>query len=275
MSMTNTTRKYVVSAAATAGLPGHVGRVRRPNRDHAPGGGQTPEAVSVRPAPRVLLLDGHTLFREALAALLRLRIRGAFIRQTGEVTTAMAWLREGPAFDLVLADPGVAGPQSLAGLVEAARNAAGHPRVVAVAAEADSDAAMAAYEQGARGFVPKSASGERLVHVLDLVLEGGLYFPPEPLARCPRTRPVPQAPPSPVQPCSSGMLPQGAWRLSAREREILEFMVRGLPNKAIARELATTTEATVRKHVSSILRKMGVRNRVQAVVLVLGIRAAC
>lgn len=55
--------------------------------------------------------------------------------------------------------------------------------------------------------------------------------------------------------------------LTPREREVLGLLSKGLPNKAIANALGGCSEGTVRKHVSAILRKLGVNNRTEAAVM--------
>ena len=100
---------------------------------------------------------------------------------------------------------------------------------------------------GASAFIPKSAPRQVLISALRLVLAGGTYMPTDILAAL-RTPEAPSAP--------SG-------ELTLRQRRVLELLSTGLSNKRIARALQIS-EITVKAHVSAILRKLGVANRVQA-----------
>jgi DNA-binding NarL/FixJ family response regulator len=113
-----------------------------------------------------------------------------------------------------------------------------------------------ALRSGASGFLLKDVTGDRLVEGVRLVAEGSMLLGPsvtrrlvEDFAR-PRVRPG-----EPVQ----------LGTLSTREREILSCLARGLSNSEIAGELFIGVE-TVKSHVSEVLRKLGLRDRVQAVV---------
>ena len=84
-----------------------------------------------------------------------------------------------------------------------------------------------------------------MVNALRLVCSGGMYLPPELLAANPGRRAAPQ--------------------LTRRESEVLALMLEGKSNKRIAREL-DMAEATVKNHVTAILRMLGATNRTEAVI---------
>lgn len=108
------------------------------------------------------------------------------------------------------------------------------------------------FRMGATGFITLDASRESLALYVQLVANGMIGFA-APLM-------LDQAPESPV-----AHEPPETYSLSARERQILALVAEGRSNKAIARDLQIT-EWTVKAHLKSILRKIGVQNRTQAAV---------
>ncbi len=119
-----------------------------------------------------------------------------------------------------------------------------------------------ALEAGASGFILKNADPEDLVHAVRVAAEGHALLAPEVTRRvieATATRPAaPTAAPVPEDPRLES--------LTGREREVLELVARGLSNAEVAAQL-WLGEATVKTHVSSILAKLALRDRVQAVVL--------
>ena len=118
---------------------------------------------------------------------------------------------------------------------------------------------MQALDLGALGFIPKSAPREIMLNALRLVVSGGVYIPPQILAR---EAPKPSPPPKTRAPCSPADL-----GLTGRQLAVLALMMQGKSNKAICREL-DVAEATVRNHVTAILKALKVTNRTEAVIAV-------
>lgn len=112
---------------------------------------------------------------------------------------------------------------------------------------------MMALRASARGCVPKSGEPERLLDAIRTVAAGDLAAGPwlQALVREPARRPLPTARP-----------PE---RVSGREMDVIELVARGLENKEIARELGIR-EQTVKNHLSSAMRKLGVRNRQEVAI---------
>jgi DNA-binding NarL/FixJ family response regulator len=114
-----------------------------------------------------------------------------------------------------------------------------------------------ALRAGASGFLLKDVSPEQLVAAVRLVAVGDALLAPSITRRLVERF----AAPTPTRPIEA----EGLSTLTSREREVLVLMARGLSNTEIAEHL-TLSEATVKTHVARILSKLGIRDRVQAVV---------
>jgi len=115
----------------------------------------------------------------------------------------------------------------------------------------------AALRAGASGFLLKDVSPEQLIAAVRLVAVGDALLAPSITRRLVERFARPAAPAAPHRALST---------LTAREREVLKLIARGLSNAEIAAELFLS-EATVKTHVARILPKLGLRDRAQAVVL--------
>lgn len=148
------------------------------------------------------------------------------------------------------------------------------PAVLVLTTFDDDDALFQALEAGASGFLLKNASPERLIDAVRTIAAGDALLAPDVTRRvisrataghgpdCPRagggdggTTPAPDA----------GAAAIAAAGLTEREAEVLRLLARGYSNAEIACELFVG-EATVKTHVSNVLQKTGVRDRIQAVV---------
>ena len=214
---------------------------------------------------RVLLVDDQTLLRQSFERLLELERPGLRVVATAadgqEAVAAVERLAaEGHAPHVVLMD--VRMPR-LDGL-EAAR------RILTDAAEATLRVIMlttfdvdeyvyTALRVGASGFLLKDVSPEQLVAAVRLVAAGDALLAPSITRRLVERFAKPAA--APAQQSTAEID-----TLTAREREVLVLMARGLSNAELAERL-TLSEATVKTHVARILGKLDLRDRVQAVVL--------
>ena len=115
---------------------------------------------------------------------------------------------------------------------------------------------FAAVRSGASGFLLKDVPAERLVEAVRLVAEGSMLLGPSVTRRLVED--------FADQPASRGTDPS-AYGVTRRETEVLGLLGRGLSNAEIAEVLVLSTE-TVKSHVAEVLRKLGLRDRVQAVV---------
>jgi two-component system, NarL family, nitrate/nitrite response regulator NarL len=128
------------------------------------------------------------------------------------------------------------------------------PIVVLSGSEA-SEHIKRALDNGAVGYIPKSSSSHEMLAALRIVMQGDVFIPPKLLSKLGTSTPS-------LQDFSENQSSQSP--LTSRQLEVLELMVRGLPNKSIAKTL-DVAEGTVKLHVAAILRALGARNRTQAV----------
>lgn len=207
--------------------------------------------------PRVLIVDDQELVRTGFTMILA----AAGIEVVGEAAdgeaavTAARRLRP----DVVLVDIRMPGLDGLAAtrkiLADSPTTRDGQPIRVIVLTTFDLDRYVyAALSNGASGFLLKDVSREYLVSAVRLVRTGDALLAPSITRRLVER----YAAPGP-----------GNWNLEAltnREREVLVLLARGRSNAELAADLQLG-EATVKTHVTRILTKLGLRDRVQAVVL--------
>jgi len=194
-----------------------------------------------------MLIEPNRLFREGIKHLLS---ESAF-RVDEEFASIEAALEHRQSTDepeLVIVDD--VGGES--GELQKLRSRFEKARIVVLASELSADRLKAAMTAGSDGYLMKDVSPEALIQSLQLVMIGEKVFPTN-LASLLLTQ---MNPPTPT----------GSWRgLSQREREILQFLVMGASNKMIANRLEIT-EATVKVHLKTLLRKIDVSNRTQAAI---------
>lgn len=210
---------------------------------------------------KILIVDDHALIREALQGLLKKLKRGVTVLEASDSEQAMDLIARHSDIGLVMLDlnlPGRDGFQILADLRER------HPAIAVVVLSAIQERAkvMKALDLGAVGYIPKSARREVMVSALQLVFSGGVYIPPEILAReepslstpspANNDRPI-------VSPAEIG--------LSERQLEVLAQLMQGKNNKVICRVLGLA-EPTVKNHITAILKALKVTNRTEAVIAV-------
>lgn len=200
---------------------------------------------------KVLVVDDHTMVRAGLRALLEAFDDLAFAGEAPDGEAAlMAFDRCKP--DVVLMDVVMPRMDGVAAL-KALRARDPNARVVMLSSFPGEDVVQQAIASGAMGFVLKNATAEELAHAIRRAYNGSRILSPEAtdaLVHAMRRDSAPGA------------------DLTAREREVLAHMARGLNNSEIADRLFLSV-STIKFHVSAILSKLGVTNRVEAVALAL------
>jgi DNA-binding NarL/FixJ family response regulator len=214
---------------------------------------------------KILVVDDHALIRTALRGVLGELDGGLTMLEASDCRSAFDLIAAEPDLDLVLLDLNLPGKHGLAALEELRSRYPALPVVVLSSAN-DGASVMQALDLGAMGYIPKLSSNEVLVSALRLVLSGGIYIPPEILARSGQLPPPSSAAGAPsVQRGPRPRVPADLG-LSEREARVLRLLLEGKSNKLICREL-DVAESTVKNHVTQILRALNVTSRTQAVIV--------
>ncbi len=215
--------------------------------------------MPIHSAPRsfrvALVVDDHPLFCDALAMTLRAVGGIARCPTADSLAAALDHLGDDPEIDLVVLDLTLPDVSGLDGLLRL-RAAAPRLPVVIVSAIDDRRVIASALRAGAAGFVPKHSPREVFRSALARLGEGGVFLP-EGMAM--ELDEVPAASPQDEAMRRLAML-------TPQQARILELICEGRLNKQIAHELVIA-DATVKAHVTAILRKLGVQTRTQAVLL--------
>lgn len=202
---------------------------------------------------RVLIIDDHPLFRKGVVDLLSL---DPSLQLVGEAASG----EEGVALtqqlrpDLVLLDLNMRGMDGIETLRRLREGAGVQPRVLVLTVSNAEQDVLRALRAGADGYLLKDMEPEEILAHLREVIAGGVAISPELtglLARALRD--------------DSGPVDPALAELTPREREILDLLAAGRSNKLIARELDLAV-GTVKVHVKNLLKKLGLKNRVEAAI---------
>jgi DNA-binding NarL/FixJ family response regulator len=202
---------------------------------------------------RVFIVDDQALVRAGFAMVVGTAEDMRVVGEAGDGAEAVRRLRTVDA-DVVLMDvrmPELDGVEATRRLVEAGVDA----RILVLTTFDLDEYVYASVRAGASGFLLKDVEPAELVDAIRVVAAGNSLFGPAAtqhlVERFADLRPAPAAP--------------ALEQLTDREREILRLLANGLSNAEIAGRLYLG-ETTVKSHVSAVLRKLGVRDRVQAVI---------
>ncbi|MGO1503043.1 MAG: response regulator [Marinobacter sp.] len=214
----------------------------------------------MEPTYKILIADDHPLFREAISSVIASGVEGSDILQTDDLDSALLITRENDDIDLILLDLNMPGMNGLNGLMTL-RNEAPTIPVVIVSAEEDKQVVLQAITYGAVGFITKSSPRLEMTKAIQQILNGNVYLPSDIIRTGKETSNNRRSSSHEDNPVSPEMLNS----LTRRQLLVLERMSKGESNKQIAYNL-NIAETTVKAHVSAILRKLGVHNRVQAIL---------
>lgn len=208
---------------------------------------------------RILLVDDHTLFREALLHVLKQFDGTAVVIEAATAREAIRLAAHYHDLDLILLDLSLPGLNGLSALPELHELRPTAPLVILSASEDSADIRQA-LDAGAMGYIPKSSSSHEMITALRLVLAGEIYVPPAMLAALEAL----ESASSPVDTASS-LEERDIDGLTPRQVEVLRLMAQGLSNKGICKRL-NVAEGTVKLHVTAVMRALNTCNRTQAVI---------
>jgi DNA-binding NarL/FixJ family response regulator len=206
---------------------------------------------------KILIADDHPLFREAIHNVISDGFPGTEVMETEDLDSALALTKENDDLDLILLDLNMPGMHGLNGLINL-RNEAPTIPVVIVSAEQDKQVVLQAITYGAVGFITKSSPRKQMTEAIEQILNGNVYLPSD-IIRSQKSTTRRSSTDAPHFP------PELLQALTRKQLLVLERMTKGDSNKQIAYSLEIA-ETTVKAHVSAILRKLNVHNRVQAIL---------
>ncbi|MGJ5038729.1 MULTISPECIES: response regulator transcription factor [unclassified Bradyrhizobium] len=202
---------------------------------------------------RLLIVEDHPLFREALESAIRAALADAEMCEATSVDMAVGLLSSPPRFDLILLDLSTPGTTGLSGVIRIRKTAPRTP-ILVVSAHRDPDLVAHVLALGVSGYISKSTSKQQLADAIKAVLRGEVHVEGGSLCASARRGRLP-----------AQDLLKRLHELTPQQLRVLDLIRRGLQNKQIAYELGIC-ETTVKVHVSEILRKLRVMSRTKAII---------
>ena len=201
---------------------------------------------------KILLADDHALFRDGMRYVLCKLSEQVEILDAGNFPDGLKVAADNPDLGLALLDLHMPGSEGAASIKQFHTNCPNVPLVVVSGADQREDIEKV-MNSGAVGFISKMSSGQEMLHALRLVLDGGIYLPPQLLQ----------------QALGQVREDKRTWRtnefgLTIRQMDVLQQLAQGKSNKDIALSIGLA-EGTVKIHVAAIFQALRVNKRIEAV----------
>jgi DNA-binding NarL/FixJ family response regulator len=196
---------------------------------------------------RIIVADDHPLFRSAITNLLQRLQQQISIEEADSFASLETFLSAGQSLpSLVILDLKLPDINGLDGLLRLKKH---YPELpVAIVSAYDDDKIIQQTRQyGASGFISKSLEMDDMVKAIKRILDGDLCFPD-----C-------------IREITESHTPDGFNDLTPAQLKVLQLLKEGKPSKTMADTIGVT-EATIKAHLTTIFRKLGVKNRTQAVI---------
>ncbi|WLQ14804.1 response regulator transcription factor [Hahella aquimaris] len=203
---------------------------------------------------QIIIADDHPLFRAALKQAVTQAVRFVDVVEVESIATLQDAVVANPDADLVLLDLNMPGAHGFSGLVFMRGQYPGLP-VVIVSGSEELQVIRRAIDYGASGFIPKSAPLDEISEAIQAVLNGEVWLPADVAAKIDSVK------------AEHSDFSERLATLTPQQFRVLGMLTEGMLNKQIAYDL-DVSEATVKAHITALFRKLGVRNRTQAVIAV-------
>jgi two-component system nitrate/nitrite response regulator NarL len=200
---------------------------------------------------RIVLVDDHPMLLEGLAAVLTADSRIEVVG-TGGTAADAGELVELLSPDVVILDIGM--PGDVLGTIHRIATNSPDSKVMVFTASADPSLAVRALDAGAKAFVLKGSPSEDLIAALDVVQGGKVYISQGFAQRLPSARPEGQE-----------SRPRRSMRLSSRELQVLDQLLKGGTNREIG-EALNLREKTIKHYMTNLMNKLGAKTRLEVVV---------
>lgn len=197
----------------------------------------------------ILIADDHPLYRDALRRALHQAAPGAGLFEASTVPELLTLIEAHPEAELLLLDLHMPGARGFSALAHLRGQYPGLP-VIVVSAHEEGSVARRALAHGAAGYIPKSSSADTIVTAIRQVREGEIWLPPSHGSAAASLRD------------DEAQIAARVAELTPQQFRVLAMIAEGLLNKQIAYELGVS-EATVKAHMTAIMRKLGCNNRTQ------------
>lgn len=199
--------------------------------------------------PDILIADDHPLFRDALQRAVLAALPQARVHNADSVHALLGLIERFPDAELLLLDLHMPGARGYSALAHIRGQYPGLPTIV-VSGHEEAQVARRALAHGAAAYIPKSTAGEDIVNAIHSVLDGDVWLPPHLLGEGKALKP------------DEAEVAARVASLTPQQFRVMTMIAEGLLNKQIAWELGVS-EATVKAHMTAIMRKLGVNNRTQ------------
>ncbi|WP_049621291.1 response regulator transcription factor [Frateuria defendens] len=199
--------------------------------------------------PDVLIADDHPLFRDALQRAVQQALPDARVHSADDVPSLQGLIERYPEAELLLLDLHMPGARGYSALAHIRGQYPGLP-IIVVSGHEEAQVARRALAHGAAAYIPKSTPGEGIVAAIRAVLDGDEWLPPHLIGGGAELK------------RDEAEVAVRIASLTPQQFRVLTMIAEGLLNKQIAYDLGVS-EATVKAHMTVIMRKLGVNNRTQ------------
>ncbi|WP_266158792.1 response regulator transcription factor [Dyella silvatica] len=201
----------------------------------------------------VLIADDHPLFRDALQRAVIAAMPLATVHSADRVDALLSLIEQYPDAELLLLDLHMPGARGYSALVHVRSQYPSLPTIV-VSGHEEAHVARRALAHGASAYIPKSTPGEDIISAIRCVLDGDVWLPQRLLGDGMALKP------------DEAEVAARIATLTPQQFRVMTMIAEGLLNKQIAYDL-NVSEATVKAHMTAIMRKLGVNNRTQVALV--------